>query len=171
MSDQYVGEIRVFGGNYAPEGWAMCNGQLLPINGNEALFSLIGQTYGGDGVTNFALPDLRGRLALHMGTGTTGSIYSMGQVGGSETVTLTSAQLPAHTHAAQAQSAQGTAASPSNAFWAGSTINQYANTAPDGVMDPAALGSAGGNQAHDNMMPYLTLTFIIALEGIYPDHN
>ena len=118
MSDQYLGEIRMFAGNYAPEGWAMCNGQLLMINQNEALFSLIGTTYGGDGQTTFALPDLQGRVPVHTGrNNVTGTVYPLGQKGGTETVTLVADQLPRHTHAVNAQSQAGTSSTPDNNYW------------------------------------------------------
>lgn len=175
MSDQYIGEIRLFTGNYAPQGWAMCNGQLLPINENEALFALIGTMYGGDGQTNFAVPDLRGRLPVHTGTNAqTGTTFPMGSMSGTETVTLISDQLPAHTHVPNAQSTTGTATDPTNAFWAdtgNSSYPIYANTAPNIAMNNAVISSVGGNQSHDNMMPYLVLTYIIALEGIYPSQD
>lgn len=168
MSESYVGEIRIFAGNYAPEGWAMCNGQLLPINENEALFALIGTTYGGDGRTNFAVPDLRGRLPVHMGTSPrTGTGYVLGQAGGVEEVTLTVGQLPAHTHQAQANTAAD-AESPANAVWAGSALNRFSTAAPDTGMSAAAVTQAGGGGAHDNVMPSLPLTFIISLLGIFP---
>ncbi|MFC5702795.1 phage tail protein [Cohnella faecalis] len=166
MSDQYVGEIRIFSGNYAPQGWAMCNGQLLPVSGNELLFAVIGAKYGGDGKTTFALPDLRGRLPIHMS-----SAYAFASKGGTETVTLDLAALPAHTHVVNANSLPGTSDSPSNAFWAGSTLNQYSTAGSNGTMDSLTVSSAGGNQAHNNVMPYSVLTFIIALQGIYPQHS
>jgi microcystin-dependent protein len=171
MSDQYVGEIRMFAGNYAPEGWAFCDGSTLPINGYEALYSLIGTTYGGDGQTNFKLPDLRGRIPVHQGQSQSGIVYAMGQQSGTETVTLTSAQIPAHTHPVNAQSATGTTNSPNNAFWAGNTIKQYAQSAPDGMMSASAITTAGGSQSHDNMMPYLAVSFIIAVNGLYPSQG
>ncbi len=170
--EQYIGEIRIFGGNYAPSGWALCNGQLLNIVEHEILFSLIGTTYGGDGQTTFALPDLRGRLALHMGPNpTTGTQYNLGQKGGTETVTLTSNQLPAHTHAVSAQSAAGTTNSPTNAFWATSGAMQYSTQAPNGTMNPQAVSIVGGDQYHENMMPYLPMNYIISLEGLWPQQN
>lgn len=167
MSDQYVGEIRMFAGNFAPVDWEFCNGQLLAISGNEALFSLLGTTYGGDGTTNFGLPDLRGRLPIGQGTSSFGSIYQRGQMGGTEEVTLQSGQLPAHSHTLNVSGAS-TQAGPGQAFWGPGEANLYSNTAPDGKMSTAALGAAGGNQAHDNMMPYLPLSFIIATVGNYP---
>lgn len=169
MSDQYLGEIRMFSGNYAPQGWALCNGQMLQISQNEALYSLIKTNYGGDGTSTFALPDLQGRVAVHMGTNpNTGTAYPIGQKAGTETVTLTEAQLPSHTHTVSAQQLAGTSASPANNVWATSTKNVYSKAAPNGVMDSGVISSVGGNQAHDNVMPFTTLTFIIALQGIYP---
>jgi microcystin-dependent protein len=166
--DPFIAEIRMFGGNFAPVGWATCDGQLLPIAQNTALFSLIGTIYGGDGQTTFALPDLRGRLPVHIGTG-----LSIGQASGSETIALTAANLPAHTHVANAAST-GTTLSPSGQYWAadpGGNVAPYA-AAPDGsVMSGAAIGAQGGSQPHDNMQPFLALTFIIALQGIYPSRS
>lgn len=166
--DQYVGEIRMFGGNYAPEGWAFCNGQLLSVGDYAKLFSLIGVTYGGDGVSNFALPDLRGRLALNPGTNPrTGTNYPLGLKSGTETVTLIPEENAAHTHFVAAINTNGTLASPVNAIWA-KNITQYAAAESNGTMSPAAVTSAGGNQPHDNMMPYLPINFIIALDGFFP---
>lgn len=163
MSDQYIGEIRMFSGDYAPEGWAKCDGQRLPITGNEALFSLLGITYGGDGVTNFALPDLRGRIPIH-----TGTPYTLGSSGGSETVVLSVNELPMHTHTVHAYSRPGDSTNPAGAIWSGSLITQYAKASPTGAMSPACISAAGSAQPHDNMMPYGTLTFMIALRGLYP---
>lgn len=171
MSDQYIGEIRLFSGNYAPQGWAFCDGQLVDINQYTALYTLIGTTYGGDGRTTFALPDLRGRLPIHMGVSSTGVSYSIGQKDGVEKVTLTSSQLPNHTHEINAQSAGGASNSPANAFSASGSVNLYSNAAPNNTMNSGAISSAGGNQAHDNMMPFLTLSYIIAVEGLFPSRN
>lgn len=170
MSNQYVGEIRMFGGNYAPVGWAFCNGQLLSISENDALFALIGTTYGGDGVTTFALPDLRGRVPVGQGV-LGGTNFVLGQRAGTENVTLTTSQLPMHTHTVNANQGAGTTGNPSNAFWAQSTLNQYATADPNAAMSPQAIQSAGGSQPHENMMPTLTLSYIIALYGIYPSQN
>ena len=169
MSDQYIGEVRMFGGNYAPVGWVFCNGQLLNISQYEALYALIGTTYGGDGQTTFAVPDLRGRLPIHMGNG-----YLLGQTGGTEQVTLVSSQLPAHTHVPNASSATAASASPENAFWAtssASNVTPYSTKAPNATMNPALISPVGGNQPHDNMMPFVTVSFIIATEGVYPSQN
>jgi microcystin-dependent protein len=169
MSEAYVGEIRMFAGNFAPQGWAFCDGTELPISGNEVLFTLIGTTYGGDGTTTFALPELRGRIPLHMGkSSASGTTYSLGEKGGTETVTLITSELPKHTHVPNAQSAAGTANSPANAVWAASPYSQYSSNNPDGTMNASLISSVGGNQPHDNMMPFLAMSFIIALEGLFP---
>lgn len=166
MSQPFIGEIRLFGGNFAPVGWAFCNGQLLSISQNTALFTLIGTTYGGDGQTTFALPDLRGRLPVHQGGG-----FTIGQTGGAEQVTLTTNQVPAHGHAISATSTDGTSADPTNATWGESDARTYSTSAPDATMHASALGAAGSGQPHDNMMPFATLNFIIALEGVFPSQN
>ncbi|MEN6462756.1 MAG: tail fiber protein [Syntrophomonas sp.] len=169
--DAYIGEIRMFGGIFAPVGWAFCDGRLLPIAGNDLLFSLIGTTYGGDGVSNFALPDLRGRIPISQGQGPGLSDRTVGQMDGAETVTLLLEQIPAHTHTAAISTALGISESPANAFWAASNFNQYSSSPPNGAMSPAALTVTGGNQPHDNMMPFLTVNYIIALDGYYPTHD
>ncbi|SFE47453.1 Microcystin-dependent protein [Paenibacillus catalpae] len=172
MSDQYIGEIRMFGGNFPPLGWEFCNGQLLPISQFDALFMLIGTTYGGDGVSTFALPDLQGRIPVHMGrNNATGTTYVLGQKAGTETVTLTANQMPAHTHIPNSSNLEGQTNSPENAYWASSSKIQYADTAPNATLNPAAIGAAGGNQPHDNMMPYGAVSFIISTEGIFPQQN
>lgn len=168
--DQYVGEIRMFGGNFAPLGWAFCNGQLLSIAENDLLFMLLGTTYGGDGQTTFAVPDLRGRVPIHMGQNpTTGTSYPLGQMAGTETVTLTSQQMPAHTHAVNAVSTDGTEPNPSNALWATSNLYEFSEqgiaTTP---MLTTAVSAVGGSQPHDNIMPFQCVNFIIALEGLFP---
>ena len=169
--EPYIGEIRIFGGNFAPQGWAFCNGQIMAISEYDALFGLLGTTYGGNGQTTFALPDLRGRLPLHMGTSTTGSHYALGEQAGSEEVTLLSTQLPQHSHQAMA-AASGDVESPSNTFWAGfGDALGYSKALPSTTMAPQALSLTGGNQPHENMMPSQALTFIIALFGIYPSPN
>ncbi len=171
MGTPFIGEIRMFGGNFAPAGWAFCSGQLLPISGNDALFSLIGTTYGGDGQNTFALPDLRGRVPVHVGQGPGLSSYTLGQGGGSETVTLTSNQIPAHTHTPRASSGGGTANSPANNVWAAATDVSPFNTAPNVAMNPNAVGPAGGSQPHENMLPFLAVNFIISLFGIFPSQT
>ena len=167
MSQPFIGEIRMFAGNFAPVGWAFCNGAIIPIDQNDALFNLIGTTYGGDGQTTFALPNLQSRVPIHVGPG-----FALGQSGGAETVTLTTSQIPAHSHVAQANSNQGTASTPANTVWAAeATLTQYSNAAPSVGMDPAALGSAGGSQPHDNMIPFLVINFILSLFGIFPSQS
>ena len=165
MSDPYIGEIRLFGGNFAPVGWLLCQGQVLPISQYDALFNLIGTTYGGDGQQSFAVPNLQGRIPVHVGSG-----FTLGQTGGVETVTLNTNQLPVHTHqpiaAAVAQSQ-----SPNNNYWASYANMNYSTQAPAAPMAPNALSLSGGNQPHNNMPPYLAINFIIATEGIYPPPN
>src|SRR5512146_2874 len=163
MSNPFIGEIRMFPGNFAPVGWAFCNGALLPISQNDALFALIGTTYGGDGQTTFALPDLRSRVPMHQGPG-----FPLAQQGGAETVTLTVSQIPSHTHAVQAVVPSGSQAGPGGAAWAQSALNQFSTNAPATAMAPQALSSSGGSQPHDNMMPFLTINFILSLFGIFP---
>lgn len=170
MADQYIGEIRMFGGNFAPIGWAFCNGQLMSISGNETLYSIIGTTYGGDGQTNFALPDLQGRLPLHKGT-LNGSNYVLGQKAGVERVTLTVNEMPRHTHTINAESTAG-ADTPVGNTWAVQPQSAYSTSLNNLIsMSPTAVSVVGGNQPHDNMMPSLTISFIIALEGLYPSQS
>lgn len=168
MSSPFIGEIRMFGGNFAPVGWAFCDGSLIPISENDALFNLIGTTYGGDGQTTFALPDLRSRIPVHVGPG-----FALGQAAGAEQVTLTTSQIPAHSHVPQANNAPGTQVSPANGVWASTSpsLNQYSNVAPSVSMDPAACGSSGGSQPHDNMVPFLAINFILSLFGIFPSQT
>ncbi len=168
----YVGQIMAFGGNFAPQGWALCDGSLLPISQYDVLFSLIGTTYGGDGQTTFALPDLRSRVPLHQGQGSGLSNYVLGQSGGAEAVTLTVGQLPQHSHPAMANSGGGTGSSPSGAVWAGSPTNIYtAGAAANAAMAATSISASGGSQPHDNMLPFVTLNFCIAFEGIYPSQS
>ncbi|QJC52512.1 phage tail protein [Paenibacillus albicereus] len=172
MSDQYVGEIRIFAGHYAPQGWAFCDGQALSIAGNELLFALIGTTYGGDGVQTFSLPDLRGRLPVHAGRSAAGTSYVLGQMAGAESVTLTAAQLPAHTHTVQANGSASDGDDPAGAFWGASdALKPYGAGAPTAFMAAGAVSAVGGGQAHGNMMPYLAFNFIIALQGQYPPQD
>jgi len=166
MSQPYVGEIRMFAGNFAPAGWAFCDGSILPISENVTLFQLIGTAYGGDGQSTFALPDLRSRVPMHQGNG-----FTLAQTGGEETVTLTVGQIPAHTHVPQANSGTGTQTSPAGNVWANSANFPYSSNAPAAAMDPAAVGSAGGSQPHDNMIPFLVVNFIISLFGVFPTQN
>lgn len=172
MSTPYIGEIRMFAGNFAPVGWEFCNGQLLPIAENDALFNLIGTTYGGDGENTFALPDLRGRLPLHFGQGPGLSNYILAEAAGSEAVTLTGQQIPNHTHTMFANSATGTEASPQNHVLASTAAGDayFSSQNLPGLTElgQSALQSAGGSQPHNNMAPYLAISFIISLYGIYP---
>jgi microcystin-dependent protein len=174
MAEPFLSEIRIMSFNFAPKGWAMCNGQLLPINQNQALFSLLGTTFGGDGRVNFALPDFRARVPIHVGSG-----HTLGEKGGSQAVTLTIAQLPAHTHMLMGSSANATTPLPTgNVLGRGTTavggnpINYYSTNVSNVVaMSPASVGNVGGSQSHLNMQPYLALTFCIALQGIFPSPN
>lgn len=166
MGQPYIGEIRLIGCNFAPMGWSFCDGSLLQISQNTALFQLIGTTYGGDGQTTFALPDLRGRIPIHQGNG-----FVLAQNAGEETVTLTVSQIPAHNHAAQANSAPGTQSSPAGGVWANSSLDQFSTAAPSAAMAAGALGVAGGSQPHDNMVPFLAVNFIISLFGVFPSQN
>jgi len=172
MSNPYVGEIRIFAGNFAPVGWAFCDGSIVPISENETLFNLIGTTYGGDGQSTFALPDLRGRVPIHQGFGG-GASYVIGELSGVETVTLTTNQIPGHSHVPQAAiGATGNPAnSPANNVWSGWTGGQFTTQAPGVSMSAAAVGSAGGSQLHDNMPSFLAINFIISLFGIYPSQT
>lgn len=168
MSTPYIGEIRIFAGNFAPNGWMFCEGQQIAISDYETLFNLIGTTYGGDGQSTFALPDLRGRLPLHTGTGNSGTYYTVGAAVGSETVTLSNNQLPVHSHTLAASSQPGNTLSPSGAFFAASAAQNagYATTA-DNTLALTAVGSTG-SQPHDNIQPYLCVNFIISLFGVFP---
>ncbi len=171
MSDPYIGEIRLFGFNFAPRGWAQCNGQLLAIAQNTALFSILGVTYGGDGRTTFALPNLQGQAALGAGQGPGLSQRTPGESDGQSTVTLINSEMPQHTHLASASTNLGDQAGPANNLWAtgagGRGQNFYASGA-DVVMSNQAIGPAGANQPHNNMPPYLALNFCICLAGAYP---
>ena len=173
MAEPFLSEIRIMSFNFPPKGWALCNGQLLPIAQNQALFSLLGTTYGGDGRVNFALPDLRSRVPFHMGQG-----HTLGEKGGTESVTLNISQLPAHLHsivagnnAAVGAAANASIKSPIGAFWANFGKNAYSTDAPNIAMSPKTVSSIGGNQAHLNMSPFLTLNFCIALQGIFPSQT
>jgi len=179
----YVGEIRMFGGNFAPVGWAFCNGQLLPISENETLFNLIGTTYGGDGQETFGLPNLNGRVPVHMGTATTGTTYVIGQMAGVESVTLTVNQMPAHQHNINGEltlttrgDSSGNFSSPDNHAIGIAPLKKFFSKTSSGLkMAPLAsttsIGSAGGSQPHENMQPYLAINFIISLFGIFPSPN
>jgi microcystin-dependent protein len=179
MSDQAVGEIRIFAGNYAPQGWALCDGSLLPIANYQVLFSLIGTTYGGNGTVNFALPNLRSRVPI----GVSGTNHALGNAGGAEYVTLTEAQMPEHGHDPMATSANATTSNPAGNLLA-KTVNSAGGTIQDamylkvgaptiktGELNTATVAPACGHQSHDNLMPSFVINFIIALEGYYPDFN
>jgi len=161
----------MFAGNFAPAGWNFCDGSLLQISQYSALFNLIGTTYGGDGQTTFALPNLLGRVPVHQGTDTNGNSYIIGQPGGVETVTLTVAQLPAHTHPAAVSSNPGTSNTPVNNFFANWTGAQYSDQGANTTLNGGALLPVGGSQPHDNMMPFQAITFIISLFGVFPSQN
>jgi microcystin-dependent protein len=164
MAQPYVGEIRMFAGNFAPAGWMFCGGQLLPISEYETLFQLIGTTYGGDGQSTFALPDLRGRLPVHMGNG-----FILAETGGAEQITLTVNQIPAHSHPLLASTSGGTLSSPVNNLLAESVaINPYIQDQANSNMNAAAVSAVGGSQPHTNFQPYLCVDFIISLFGIFP---
>jgi microcystin-dependent protein len=169
----YVGEIRMFGGNFAPAGWMFCDGSTLPISENETLFILIGTTYGGDGQSTFKLPDLRGRVPIHQGTNpSTGTNFIIGEAAGVETVTLTTQQTPQHSHGLAATTAIGTQANPGGNLLANSQGPQpYIQEDPDNSLNVQALAAAGGSQPHDNMQPYLGINFIISLFGEYPTQS
>lgn len=173
MTDPFLAEIRMFAGNFAPNGWALCNGQLMPISQNTALFSLLGTTYGGDGTSTFGLPDLRGSAPMQQGQGPGLSQRYLGESGGENAVTLQVSEMPNHRHMVNAVEASGTQNSPQNAVWARSTLGRqstplYGAGNAGTAMSPTAIGVTGGSQAHNNMPPYLVLNFIIALQGIFP---
>jgi len=164
MAQPYVGEIRMFGGNFAPAGWMFCEGQLLPISENETLFNLIGTTYGGDGQETFALPDLRGRIPIHQGNG-----FVLAETGGAEEITLTVSQIPAHSHPLVVSGARGSQISPAGNLPAGSyNVVPYINGSPTGNFNAASIANVGGSQPHTNFQPYLCVDFIISMYGIFP---
>lgn len=172
MSEPFVGEIRMFAGNFAPRGWAFCDGQLLATSQNDALFSLLGTIYGGDGHTTFGLPDMRGRVPVHAGAGPGLTTRQPGQRFGTEKETLGVAQIPSHTHQLHASSNIAGRTSPQNNLLGKSTnADLYTGDAPDGVMAGTAVNNTGGSQSHSNLQPYLCLNFIIALVGIYPSRH
>lgn len=170
MAEPFIGEIRLVGFNFAPNGWAFCDGTLRPIAQNSALFSLLGTTYGGDGVTTFALPDLRGRLPMNMGTGPGLTPRSLGEVSGSEHVTLLSTNLPAHTHLLMATTNSASSDTPTNGVVLAQGATIYGNGVPT-PMSPQAIGPTGNNVPVSTLPPYLVLNFVIALEGIYPSRS
>ena len=174
MADPFLGEIRMFGGNFAPTGWALCNGQLLSIAQNTALFSILGTFYGGNGTTTFGLPDLRGRVPVHQGQGNGLSPYVVGQMSGTENVTLLSTQMPTHTHTVQCDGQAGGKTNPTGNFpgtVGGTSQEKMYSAANNASMAPAMIGPSGGNQPHPNIQPILCVTFIIALVGIFPSRN
>jgi microcystin-dependent protein len=167
MAEPFLSEIRIMSFGFAPKGWALCDGQLLPINQNQALFSLLGTTYGGDGRVNFGLPNLQGRAPLHMGSG-----HTLGERGGEQAHTLSISEIPTHVHTAVASSATGTLPVPAQAFFGVAAEQPY--LPPDnnlGAMNPASIATVGGSQAHLNMQPFLVLSFCIALQGIFPSQT
>jgi microcystin-dependent protein len=168
MAEPFLSEIRIFSFNFAPKGWALCNGQFLPINQNQALFSLLGTTYGGNGQTTFALPDLRGRVPTHEGDGLT-----LGEKAGASAVTITQQTMPAHTHFINASATDANTTAPVGHILARDVNNPYRPPADGSLiaLNPAMITSVGGSQPHENMMPYLTLNFCIALQGIFPSPN
>jgi microcystin-dependent protein len=165
MTEPFLSEIRIVSFSFAPKGWALCNGQLLPINQNQALFSLLGTTYGGDGRVNFALPNLQGRIPIHFGNG-----HTLGESGGQENHTLIQSEMPAHVHPVSASNANPNQGLPAGNMWANGS-SAYSSSPADSTMNPASLSNIGGNQPHSNTQPYLVLNFIIALQGIFPSQN
>ena len=173
MSNPFVAEIRMFAGSFAPKGWALCDGQLLPISQNTALFSLLGTTYGGDGRVTFGLPNLMGTAPMQQGQGPGLSLRDLGETGGEPNVTLLTSEIPTHNHTVSAFDGSGEVTTPDGALWASAMIgragtNMYSNQAPNVVMNPMTTTITGGSQPHNNMPPYLCVTFIIALQGIFP---
>jgi len=172
MAEPFLSEIRIFSFNFAPKGWALCNGQFLPINQNQALFSLLGTVYGGNGQTTFALPNLQGRAQIHEGSG-----HTLGEVGGSSAVTINMQTMPTHTHpltanmAAVGANMNVTVGVPGGNNWANTGKVQWCTSAPNAAMNPQSVGNVGGSQPHTNMQPYLVLNFCIALQGIFPSQN
>ncbi len=174
MSEPFLGQIKMFGGNFAPRGWAFCNGQLLPIAQNTALFSLLGTTYGGDGRTTFGVPDLRGRASMHPGRGPGLSTYRLGQRGGAEHITLNVNEIPSHNHSVEANSDPGNVASPVNAIPGAEVagpVDIWTTNAKNGDMKASTIQNTGGSQQHENRQPFLGVHYIIALAGVYPSRN
>ena len=166
MAEPFLSEIRIFSFDFPPKGWAFCNGQLLPINQNQALFALLGTTYGGNGQTTFALPNLRGQVPIHTGDG-----HTLGEKAGSSSATVTLQQMPQHLHFLNATSGNGTTTTPTGNFFAKALNNSYGAAQALTPFDPASVSSVGGSQPHNNMMPYLVLNFCIALQGLFPSQN
>jgi microcystin-dependent protein len=174
MSEPFIGEIIMFGGNFAPRGWALCDGQLLDINQNQALFSILGTTYGGDGRTTFGLPDLRGRVPMHPGSGPGLTTRRLGEKSGAENVTLTTSQIPSHSHQGRVHSGTANSRSPVNnalSGEAGGVTAVFTSENPDSDMKSNAIANAGGGQSHTNIQPYQCVNFIIALVGVFPSRN
>jgi microcystin-dependent protein len=169
MSEPFLAEVRIVGFNFAPRGWAFCDGQILPINQNQSLYSLLGTTYGGDGRTSFALPDLRGRTPIHVGS-SDGTSHSLGQKSGEEAHTLSAAEIPQHTHSMRASSSNGNSPIPTNNALA-SFNNGYRDPTNLTSLRTGTVGNAGQSQGHDNMQPYLAVNFCIALRGLFPSRN
>jgi microcystin-dependent protein len=176
--EEFIGIIKIFAGNFAPRGWALCNGQILSIAQNTALFSILGTTYGGNGMTTFALPDLRGRAPIGTGQGPGLSNFMLGETGGVESVTLTTGQIPAHNHALNVNDGDATVHKPTNTAVIaapvdvnGDGVNDYLSTTTNATLSPNSIGSTGGNQPHENRVPYLGVSYIICLEGIFPSRN
>lgn len=166
MSEPFLGEIKIVSFNFAPKGWAFCNGQLLPINQNQALFAILGTTYGGDGRTTFALPDLRGRVPLH-----TGNTFTLGERAGEEAHTVVTAEMPGHTHPAVASANPADQVSPAGNYWAASEAFTAFAGSPGETMAPQSVSTVGGSQPHTNLSPYLVVNFVIALQGIFPSRS
>jgi microcystin-dependent protein len=174
MSEPFLAEIRIVGFNFAPRGWAFCDGQILPINQNQSLYSLLGTTYGGDGRTSFALPDIRGRSAIHVGRADGGQIHTLGSKTGEETHTLTSNEMPQHTHSTKASSAIGDSPVPTSNVLASSLNEAYRGFTSEAdlvSLKAGTVANVGGGQAHNNMQPYLALNYCIALQGLFPSRN
>ena len=169
MPEPYIGEIRMFAGNFPPNGWAFCEGQTIPISENDALFTLIGTTYGGDGQETFNLPNLASRVPIHMGTGKDGITYQIGEMAGTEQETLTTQQIPIHNHSFLVSTAAGTVNTPAGGVLAASpSVQMYIVDSPDNTLNPAAMTPAGGSQPHENTQPFLCINFIISLFGVFP---
>jgi microcystin-dependent protein len=166
MSEPYIGQILMVSFSFAPKGYALCNGQVLPINQNTALFALLGTFYGGNGTTNFALPNLQGATPLHVGTG-----FTIGQAGGEATHTLIQGEMPSHTHQLLGDPDAATTSAAAGHVWASNTASPYSTLGSNTTMNPTAIGIAGGSQPHDNFQPYLVINFVIALQGIFPSRN
>lgn len=171
MSEPFLAEVRMVGFNFAPRGWAFCDGQILPINQNQSLYSLLGTTYGGDGRTTFALPDLRGRTPVHVGRSNGGQHHTLGQKSGEETHTLSTAEMPNHTHTLRATNLPPNSDAPNGRVMAQAVGNLYGSFGSPTAMAPGSIPNVGGGQAHENMQPYLAVNFCIALQGLFPSRN